>query len=275
MMKSFEDLISDLEDMKEASSRIKSFNPNSVNSRWSDPNIIRLNTYLQAVFDRVFAGRDAEQKNYSDGKSLSSGSYTFHELSIYEIRQDIANSKDAVIAIWDSAIEQRELEISRYKEKKLKKQISNNGELISNKIFIVHGHDKAPRHEIENLLQKQSLKPIILELQASGSKTVIEKFEEHGEVGFAIVLLTGDDEGRKKGESQYEVRARQNVYFELGFFIGKLGRNRVCALRDNDVLVPSDLSGIIIEEFDSKGAWRTNLLKELRAAGYSIDMNHL
>lgn len=60
-------------------------------------------------------------------------------------------------------------------------------------------------------------------------------------------------------------RARQNVILELGFFIGHLGRTRVCVLATPDVEQPSDIVGIATISTD--GEWKPNLRMELRAAG--------
>ena len=94
-------------------------------------------------------------------------------------------------------------------------------------------------------------------------------------MGFAVVLLTGDDRGGR-AEQQYEVqqpRARQNVIFELGFFIGKLGRNRVCALYERGVEIPSDYQGVLFVPLDDNQSWQVRLAKEMRVAGLPVDLN--
>jgi predicted nucleotide-binding protein len=106
--------------------------------------------------------------------------------------------------------------------------------------------------------------------QASRNRTIIEKIEAHGDVGFAVVLLTPDDEGCKKGETP-KPRARQNVVLELGYFVGRLGRDRVCVLRRGDVEIPSDFGGVVYEPFDDGGGWKSKLAGELEAAEYAID----
>jgi len=93
-------------------------------------------------------------------------------------------------------------------------------------------------------------------------------------VGFAIVLLTPDDEGFKKGETP-KPRARQNVVLELGYFIGRLGRERVCALIRGNVEIPSDFGGVVYEQFDESGGWRQALGRELQDAGFEIDWNQV
>lgn len=101
---------------------------------------------------------------------------------------------------------------------------------------------------------------------------MIEKVEAHGDVGFAVVLLTPDDEGCSKGGTP-ESRARQNVLLELGYFMGRLGRDRVCTLKKGQLEIPSDFAGVVWEPMDSSGGWRLALARELQTAGYSIDWN--
>jgi predicted nucleotide-binding protein len=101
---------------------------------------------------------------------------------------------------------------------------------------------------------------------------VIEKVEDHGDVGFAVVLLTPDDVGCVKGRTAVP-RARQNVVLELGYFVGRLGRKHVCALKRSELEIPSDFGGVVYETFDTSGGWKQALGKELKAAGYEIDWN--
>lgn len=142
----------------------------------------------------------------------------------------------------------------------------------SNKIFIVHGRDDGPREAVARFLERLNFEPVILHEQPNQGRTVIEKVEAHSDVGFAVVLLTPDDEGCRRGERP-EPRARQNVLLELGFFIGKLTRSRVCTLKAGEVELPSDWRGVVDEPFDSGGGWKQTLARELAAAGYEINWN--
>jgi predicted nucleotide-binding protein len=136
------------------------------------------------------------------------------------------------------------------------------------KIFIVHGHDDRLKEQVETFLLKQGLEPIILHKQASMGRTIIEKLEHYGDVGYTIVLYTYCDDGKAKNDSEIKRRARQNVVFEHGYFIGLLGRERVSFLVDEDVEVPNDLSGAV---YVSKSlTWQYDLVKELKAAGYDV-----
>jgi hypothetical protein len=145
---------------------------------------------------------------------------------------------------------------------------------ISNKIFIVHGHDDGARETVARFLERMGFEAIILHEQANQGRTVIEKVEAHGDVSFAVVLLTPDDEGNVKGGTP-EPRARQNVLLELGYFIGRLGRNKVCALKRGKLEIPSDFAGVVWEQMDESGGWKQALGRELQAAGHSFDWNKL
>lgn len=145
----------------------------------------------------------------------------------------------------------------------------------SNKVFIVHGHDGEARETAARFLSNVGLAPIILHEQASRGRTVIEKVEANDDVGFAIVLLTHDDEGRACGKGELKPRVRQNVLLELGYFIARLGRENVCTLRKGQVEIPSDFAGVVWTDMDNSGGWRVVLGKELRAAGYEIDWNQV
>lgn len=144
-----------------------------------------------------------------------------------------------------------------------------------NNVFIVHGHNNEIKVTVARTLEQLELNAIILHEQANSGKTIIEKFEEHSNVGFAVVLMTDDDLGKGKNDETLNARARQNVILELGYFIGKLGRNRVCPLYTKGVELPSDLYGLLYIEADSSDNWKIKLAKELKAAGYEIDVNKI
>lgn len=143
----------------------------------------------------------------------------------------------------------------------------------SDSIFIVHGHDEGARETVARFIERLGFKPIILHEQANRGRTIIEKVEAYGDVGFAIVLLTPDDEGRMAGGPDLEPRARQNVLLELGYFIGRLGRENVCALKRGNVEIPSDFAGVVWEAMGPDSAWKLALGRELNAAGYTVDWN--
>lgn len=143
-------------------------------------------------------------------------------------------------------------------------------------VFIVHGHDDLAKTKAARFIEKMGLKPIILHEQTSSGKTIIEKIEEYSNVGFGIVLYTPCDKGCKSGdERQLLNRARQNVVFEHGYLIGKIGRHNVCALVKDEVEVPNDISGVVYVKMDTDDSWQIKVAKELRSSGYDIDLNRL
>ena len=156
------------------------------------------------------------------------------------------------------------------------KRSQNN--LDSKKIFIVHGHDEALKEKVSAVLRRLKLDPVVLNEQANQGLSILEKIEKHGAVGFAVVLFTSDDLGASKADhanAKYDERPRQNVVLELGYFWGKLGRDRVCLLNGVGDALASDLKGLGYTSILNGDAWKFELVRELKAAGYSVDANDL
>lgn len=145
----------------------------------------------------------------------------------------------------------------------------------SRKVFVVHGHDSEAKEASARFLARLGLSPIILHEQPNSGRTLIEKFETYSDdVAFAVVLLTPDDVGASRAAAaSVRPRARQNVVLELGYFMGRLGRSRVCALHKQDVELPSDYQGVVYIEMDAAGAWKPKLAQELIEAKISIDLS--
>jgi predicted nucleotide-binding protein len=146
------------------------------------------------------------------------------------------------------------------------------------KVFIVHGHDGEAKVSVQLFLKQLGLEAIVLHKQANGGDTIIEKIEHHTDVGYAVVLYTDCDLGRGKEETDLKPRARQNVVFEHGYLMSKLGRNKVCALvgKDKDgkiVECPGDISGVVNIPLDAAGAWKMLLAKELKKQGIDVDLD--
>jgi len=148
------------------------------------------------------------------------------------------------------------------------------------KIFIVHGHDHNLKNDLEVFVKKIGLEPIVLHRQPDEGLTIIEKLEKQTDVGYAFVLLTPDDIGytaeeleqKEDGkETNKEYRARQNVILEFGYLVGKLGRNKVCAIYKKGVTLPTDLSGLLYKEVtESIEGIGYALMTELKNAGYKL-----
>jgi hypothetical protein len=143
---------------------------------------------------------------------------------------------------------------------------------LSSKVFIVHGQDVGARDAVARFLDGIGFQSVILHEQANRGRTVIEKVEANSDVGFAVVLLTPDDVGGLKDQIP-EPRPRQNVVLELGYFIGRLGRSKVCALKRGNMEIPSELAGVVWETMDDNGGWKQALARELKAAGHIVDWN--
>ncbi|HEX6904535.1 MAG TPA: TIR domain-containing protein [Thermoanaerobaculia bacterium] len=140
------------------------------------------------------------------------------------------------------------------------------------KVFVAHGHDDEATEAVVSFLRRSGVQAVVLKEQPLASQTIIQAFEEQSNVQFAIILLTPDDEGRLKGKKPWEPRARQNVVFELGFFLAKLGRHRVVAFmkEGEPVEVPSNYSGFLYQELDRWGKWQEKLTAIMKAAGIEL-----
>ena len=152
-----------------------------------------------------------------------------------------------------------------------------NNQVRSNKIFVVHGHDNEMKLDVAQTLQKLDLDPIFLHEKPNRGRTLIEKISDYAHVSFAVVLLSPDDlaypEEKTPDESKY--RAEQNVIFELGYFLGRLGRQNVIAIyrKKKGFEIPNDYNGVLWIEY--KSGWYFKLIKELQACNFDVDANKL
>jgi predicted nucleotide-binding protein len=150
----------------------------------------------------------------------------------------------------------------------------------SNRIFIVHGHDQTLKNDVEIFLKNVGLEPVVLHRQPDEGLTIIEKLEKYADIGYAFILLTPDDVGYSVGELQkaekeriIEYRARQNVIFEFGYIVGRLGRNRVCCIYKEKTTLPTDISGLLYKKVTTSiEDVGYALIKELKAAGYELKL---
>lgn len=152
-------------------------------------------------------------------------------------------------------------------KKILNQTVSRNQEITSimkNKGFVIHGHNDTTKLEVARFIEKfVNKEAVILHEQPNKGRTVIEKFESNSEVDFAVALWTADDEGKAIKEEKLKSRARQNVIFETGYFVGKLGRNRVIILYEEGVEKPSDYHGVVYISLSAN--WKHDLRNEIEA----------
>lgn len=246
----------------------------SINS-WEQIEAIRKDYYKWSAYNEELLKRlftnDSLASEYSNffGVMVSGGGPPSLMEEIQDLRKDIGNK----IHRLESIKERLEL---------IQSQIGNGvpasmatiSTSQTNKVFIVHGHDEGARESVARFIEKLGIVPIILHEQVNAGRTVIEKLEHNADVDFAVVLLTPDDVGTvASATDNLNPRARQNVILELGYFAGKLGRSRVCALHKGSVELPSDVLGVVYVSMDSAGGWRLLLAKELREAGFEVDLN--
>ena len=142
------------------------------------------------------------------------------------------------------------------------------------KVFVIYGHDTEAKAQLKGLIEELGLEPIILDEIPGGGKTIIEQLEKQlPDASFACTLLTPDDEGHKSGQpDDLKPRARQNVVFELGMAVGKLGREKVAVLLKSNTEIFSDIHGLIYIEFvDARIAEaKKKLAGHMKEAGVNI-----
>lgn len=152
---------------------------------------------------------------------------------------------------------------------------ANEMPIQNRKVFVVYGHDTNARTQLEAMLRRWDLEPLILDQLISSGQTVIEKLEEYTQqANFGIVLATPDDIGYPKDdESKKQFRVRQNVVLELGMLLSRIGREKVAILlsQAEHMEKPSDIAGLIYIPFtDNVEETKLSLAKEMQSNGYSI-----
>lgn len=255
---------------------IEAFDATKLTKRWSAEQTA-LEATIEGTLTSVFGHETVEYRRYSRAKSLDHGGVTMSfsggpRDNSGEARIYVAEGKGEAIQILRSAIRWLHDEIGDAAGTTSVAKQSQTAVVHSQRIFVVHGHDEGARQTVARFIERIGFEAIILSEQANQGRTIIEKIEAHGDVGFAVVLLTPDDVGGKEAQS-LRPRARQNVLLELGYFIAKLGRERVCTLSKGDLEIPTDFAGVVWEPLDVGGAWKTALARELKASGYPIDWN--
>ena len=189
---------------------------------------------------------DKKERHIADFKGVDYGHGEWSSEITDNQQRDYWKGLDSATAVLESMID----EVKEYWEDEngtpIPSETHDTEQINTNEVFIIHGRDDGAKQTVARFLETLDLKPAILHERPDGGRTIIEKFEQNAEVGFAVALLTPDDVGAGKGEeSSFNPRARQNVIFEFGYFIGKLDRKRVCALVKGHVEKPSDYDGVL------------------------------
>jgi predicted nucleotide-binding protein len=258
---------------------LEQFDPSQLQERGA-PEVRALELSIEQTLEDIFGHQSLEFKRFRSAASFDGGPISMtpdwigargYQSPDLEFRHYYAESKKRSIAM----LKQLVLSLQeRLQDEAIPAGVKEPTVLdatSSERIFVVHGHEEGPREAVGRFLERIGLKPVILHEMANKGRSLLTKFsEEASDVGFAIVLMTPDDTGGANSGTQ-SARARQNVIFEMGFFIGKLGASRVASLVAKEVERPSDYDGIVYIPLETD--WRLPLCKELIAAGYGIDLN--
>jgi predicted nucleotide-binding protein len=225
-------------------------------------------------------------KQYSEGLVFFNGKWIdTSAIKEIEIRETQAKSR----TFWGSVFQASTAEVvtRRFIKSQPRKEVEfprektrrpfDKTEQPTKNVFIVHGKDNVSKLELARILEKLGFKPMILSEQPDKGRTLIEKLEnETIDIGFVFVILTPDDVGMERELYEKKTdglcyRARQNVILELGYFVGMIGRGRVCCLYKGDLELPSDIHGVVYKKFEkSVEDCYKGIIDELKAAGYEI-----
>lgn len=228
---------------------------------YNDNGIFELQT--KYTFERIFGPESSYFKDFENSGTLPD----YYDSDKYQIDQKCRKELEGKIIFFQMLIEELKKPapysgktVNAYSEASLEVTQS------SNRVFVVHGRNHTIRDHVVDFLKKTGFEPVVIEDQPNQGQTLIEKIERNSDVNYALVLLTGDDEGRLKGSGEEpKPRPRQNVVLELGLLVGKLTRKRVCILLEDDLEIPSDFHGVAYVPL-SGDKWKSRLLKELQAA---------
>jgi predicted nucleotide-binding protein len=268
---------------------LKALDISKVSKRFhKDPEVAKLRLAIQDALSAAFGDGTPIHRRYESAAELDNLNYVGRSFNPYgggvevdfdkrdaiDAQKNIAEGIPRSVALLEQAIATLEHEITDDAESGKTLAVKDNSP-ICRKVFVVHGRDDLAKNEVARFLNKIGLDEIILHERPNKGRHLLTKFQEESEgANFAVVVMTPDDLGGLLGGDQ-KGRARQNVIFELGFFVGKLGLSRVVALVKGDLEVPSDFDGIVYVPLDNSGAWKFPLAKELRAANVPFDSDAL
>ncbi len=263
--------------VRKLEARVKELEELSVGSiaTGDDPPIVQLEQRIKSTLANIYGEDSAEYSRLLIASNVDLTSYTISfdgsSTPLHKVREGVERGRQRAIAALQGEIDSLKEDLVT-----LPPQFAADPPVaaiapklpISNEIFLVHGRDDAAKTEVARLIERAGLTAIILHEQPNGGRTIIQKFEDHGgAAGFAIVLLTPDDVGGLT-DAALQPRARQNVIGEMFWFAGRLGRERVCALKKGNIELPTDFAGVGYVDMDETGAWKKDLLRELDHAGY-------
>jgi predicted nucleotide-binding protein len=251
---------------------LQGFDPTAVVDR-SDPRVSALEQALDETLVSIFGADTVDYNRYRySGTTVDRAPMVMGGIGRLQLQAGLSSGRANAISTLQGII-------ARFNEELELASAQPKGEALANasgesrRVFVVQGHDEGAREAVARFIERIGLEPIILHERPNKGRTLITKFREEAMgAAFAAVLMTPDDRGAKAGEPTTQPRARQNVVFELGFFIGRFGPERVAALIKGNVEPPSDFEGVVYINLDDTG-WKQELAKELEAAGFEVDWN--
>ena len=255
---------------------LEGFDVSELNGEGDSPKLTALATSIQDTLERCFGENTSVYYRLSSAANLHffPGYYSSdYPLRHHYVTGTQENIQQSILMLAEAQRTLRE-DLADHDHAAIpvsSTDLDNVKPALSRRVFVVHGHDEGARETVARFLMQLGFEPIILHEQANQGRTVMEKVEAHGQVDFAVVLLTPDDEGCAR-DGRPEPRARQNVLLELGYFLGRLGRAKVCALKRGTLEIPSDFAGVVWESMEGN-SWKQALGRELEAAGHEIDWN--
>ncbi len=249
---------------------LEAFDPSTIRERWG-PEVSALQKSIEETLERVFGAGTIQFNRNKPAAHLDNGPIIMGSpASPDEILTYLREGKKRSIILLKQIIRGFEEELSE-PSASVASVPAPSVVAQSRKVFVVHGRDNESKNEVARFLERIGLEVVILHERPNLGRHLLTKFQdEAGDVAFAVVLITPDDEGSLVGDAPRK-RARQNVVFELGFFIGKLGPARVVPLVKGDIERPSDFDGVGYIPLDPTGGWKVLLARELRSAGIPFD----
>jgi predicted nucleotide-binding protein len=251
---------------------LRALDPTAIEDRWHDPRVTALSQAIDRSLVETFGGDTLDYRRYRRAAELDRApTFASSETPLPEVREGFRRGITDAIATLEGVIAGFHEDLE---EADAQPAAPASARQASRRVFVVHGHDEAARETMARFLERLKLDAVILHEQPNQGLTIIEKFEVHAaQVGFAVVLLTPDDLGEAQAGGTVAPRARQNGVFELGYFAGKIGRGKVCLLRKGEIEGFSDFHGVVYTTMDAGGGWKLELARELKAAGFDVDLN--
>jgi predicted nucleotide-binding protein len=251
---------------------VEAFDPQSIQTHDNTSKAEALEASVKGTLEQTFGPDTVEFQRYRDAASFHWPLKTAQQTPIHEIRESLRRCRRRSLDLLNQALSFLKEELEANARTPQPDATAQAPASHSRKVFLVHGRDNEAKNEVARFLDKIGLETIILHERPNVGRHLLTKFqEEAGDVAFAVVLITPDDTcSGRPGEPQ-RGRPRQNVVFELGFFIGKLGTSQVAALVKGEAERPSDFDGVGYITMDQGGGWKLQLARELKSANVPFD----